>query len=81
MKAAKMKKGEKRRRGPARKRKENHVIRRKGDNKFNDLNYYLIHTMSRCFDPNYQRSVGKLDTLYKSHKMHIFNATWAETNL
>lgn len=81
MRAAKMKKGEKRRRGPARKRKENHVIRRKGDNKFNDLNYYLIHTMSRCFDPNYQRSVGKLDTLYKSRKMHIFNATWAETNL
>ena len=81
MRAAKMKKGEKRRRGPARKRKENHVIRRKGDNKFNDLNYYLIHTMSRCFDPNYQRSFGKLDTLYKSRKMHIFNATWAETNL
>ena len=50
-----MKKGEKRRRSPARKRKENHVIRRKGDNKFNDLNYYLIHTMSRCFDPNYPK--------------------------
>lgn len=29
MRAAKMKKGEKRRRSPARKRKENHVIRRK----------------------------------------------------
>ena len=50
MRAAKMKKGEKRKRSPARKRKENHVIRRKGDNKFNDLNYYLCHTMSRCFD-------------------------------
>ena len=66
-----MKKEEKRRRSPARKRKENHVIRRKGDNKFNDLNYYLRHTMSRCFDPDYLRSVGKLDTVYQSHKMHI----------
>ena len=37
MRAAKMKKGEKRKRSPARKRKENHVIRRKGDNNFNDL--------------------------------------------
>ena len=37
MRVAKMKKGEKRRRSPARKRKENHVIRRKGDNDFNDL--------------------------------------------
>ena len=39
MRAVKMKKGENRRRSPARKRKENHVIRRKGDNDndFNDL--------------------------------------------